>query len=110
MGVDIGPSTINLFEKYILESKLIMWNGPMGIAETAEFSHGTKTVANFIVSATDFGAYSLIGGGDTVSDVARFGLKQQFSYICTGGGAMLEFFKNNYLEPTLDLLKINNKY
>jgi phosphoglycerate kinase len=109
MGVDIGPKTIQLFEKHILDSKLIMWNGPMGIAETEEFAHGTKKIANLIVSATRLGAYSLIGGGDTVSDVARFGLKQQFSYVSTGGGAMLEFFKNNYLEPTKDLLKINNK-
>ena len=107
MGVDIGPQTISLFEKYILTSRLIMWNGPMGIAETEEFAQGTNTIANLIVKATNFGAYSLIGGGDTVSDVSRFGLKSQFSYVSTGGGAMLEFFKKNYLEPTKDLLKIN---
>ncbi len=107
MGVDIGPKTISLFEKYILASRLIMWNGPMGIAETEEFAQGTKTIANLIVKATNLGAYSLIGGGDTVSDISRFGLKSQFSYVSTGGGAMLEFFKNNYLEPTKDLLKIN---
>tara|TARA_Y100000766_G_scaffold255869_1_gene242249 strand:+ start:348 stop:1526 length:1179 start_codon:yes stop_codon:yes gene_type:complete len=109
MGVDIGPQTMQIFEKYILDSKLILWNGPMGIAEIEEFSQGTKKIANLIASATHLGAYSLIGGGDTVSDVARFGLKQQFSYVSTGGGAMLEFFKNNYLEPTKDLLKINNE-
>jgi len=108
MGVDIGPKTIKLFEKYILDSKLIMWNGPMGIAEIEEFSNGTRKIANYIVKSTDLGAYSLIGGGDTVSDVARFGLKSKFSYVSTGGGAMLEFFKNNYLEPTIDLIKINN--
>ena len=84
-----------------------MWNGPMGIAETEEFAQGTHTIANLIVKATNLGAYSLIGGGDTVSDVSRFGLKSQFSYVSTGGGAMLEFFKKNYLEPTKDLLKIN---
>ena len=92
-GVDIGPKTINLFEKYILDSRLIMWNGPMGIAEIEEFSHGTKTIANLIVRATNLGAYSLIGGGDTVSDVARFGLKDQFSYVSTGGGQCLSFLK-----------------
>ena len=107
MGVDIGPRTIKLFKKYILDSKLIMWNGPMGIAELEEFSNGTRKIANCIVRSTDLGAYSLIGGGDTVSDVARFGLKNKFSYVSTGGGAMLEFFKNNYLEPTIDLIKIN---
>ena len=100
---------IEIFKKAISQSKSIMWNGPMGIAEVEEFSHGTKTIATLIVRATNLGTYSLIGGGDTVSDVARFGLKQQFSYVSTGGGAMLEFFKNNYLEPTKDLLKINNE-
>ena len=107
MGVDIGPRTIKLFKKYILDSKLIMWNGPMGIAEVEDFSNGTRKIADYIVRSTDLGAYSLIGGGDTVSDVARFGLKNKFSYVSTGGGAMLEFFKNNYLEPTIDLIKIN---
>ena len=82
----------------------------MGIAEIEEFAWGTKKIANLIVNATRLGAYSLIGGGDTVSDVARFGLKKQFSYVSTGGGAMLEFFKNNYLEPTKDLLKINHEH
>ena len=110
MGVDIGPKTIQLFEKNILDSKLILWNGPMGIAEIEEFAWGTKKIANLIANATRLGAYSLIGGGDTVSDVARFGLKKQFSYVSTGGGAMLEFFKNNYLEPTKDLLKINHEH
>ena len=94
MGVDIGPKTINLFNKYIISSKSIMWNGPMGVSEISDFSIGTRSIADTIKTATKLGTYSLIGGGDTASDISRFGFKNSFSFISTGGGAMLEFFKN----------------
>ena len=94
MGVDIGPKTIKLFNKYIISSQSIMWNGPMGVSEISDFSHGTRSIAETIKTATNLGTYSLIGGGDTASDVSRFGLANSFSFISTGGGAMLEFFKN----------------
>tara|TARA_B100001113_G_scaffold329607_1_gene304602 strand:+ start:169 stop:1329 length:1161 start_codon:yes stop_codon:yes gene_type:complete len=94
MGVDIGPKTISLFNEYIINSQSIMWNGPMGVSEINDFSHGTRSLAESIKIATNSGAYSLIGGGDTASDISRFGFEKSFSFISTGGGAMLEFFKN----------------
>ena len=106
MGVDIGPKTIQLFKSYINKSKTIMWNGPMGVSEFDEFSNGTKNIATSIVEATQKDAYSLIGGGDTVSEISKFGLKAKFSYVSTGGGAMLEYFKHNQLKTTNDLLEI----
>jgi len=95
MGVDIGPETIELFKKTILGSNSIVWNGPMGVSEIDRFSLGTKQIAKTILAKTRLGAYSLIGGGDTISDITRFGFKNQFSYVSTGGGAMLDFFKNH---------------
>ena len=107
MGVDVGPKTIELFSGVIRNSQTIMWNGPMGISEIDEFSTGTKQLSDLIIESTNMGAFSLIGGGDTISDVSRFGLKSKFSYISTGGGAMLEFFKNKNLPGVLNLKKIN---
>ena len=106
MGVDIGPKTIKLFQEIIFQSKLIMWNGPMGIAEINEFSDGTKKLSQMIIEATEKGAYSIIGGGDTVSDVSKWGLQTKFSYVSTGGGAMLEFFRNKNLPGILGLQKL----
>jgi len=106
LGVDIGEKTISLYNKIILASKSIIWNGPMGITEIEPFSSGTRQISNSMVRATKNGAYTLIGGGDTISDVSRFGVKNEFSYICTGGGAMLEFFRANKLATTLDLKKL----
>ena len=103
MGVDIGPKTINLFNKYIVKSKSIMWNGPMGVSEISDFSYGTRALAESIKTATNLGTYSLIGGGDTASDISRFGFKNNFSYVSTGGGAMLEFFKNPNLPGFINL-------
>ena len=103
MGVDIGLKTIDLFCNVIRSSKLIMWNGPMGISEINDFSNGTKQIAETIVEATNQGSYSLLGGGDTISEISKWGLKNKFSYISTGGGAMLEFFKNENLPGTKDL-------
>jgi phosphoglycerate kinase len=107
MGVDIGPKTIKLFSDFIQISRSIMWNGPMGVSEIDEFSNGTKQLANIIIKTTSGGCFSLIGGGDTISDVSRFGMKSKFSYVSTGGGAMLEFFKNNNLPGALNLSSIN---
>jgi len=106
MGVDIGPKTIELFKTFIVRSKSIMWNGPMGISEIENFSKGTKKMCKAIADSTKNGSYSLIGGGDTVSDISRFGFKDKFSYVSTGGGAMLEFFKFNQLNTTLDLKEL----
>jgi phosphoglycerate kinase len=107
MGVDIGVRTIKLFSDVISKSKLIMWNGPMGISEIEDFSNGTREIAATIVEATKQGSYSLVGGGDTISDISRFGLKKEFSYISTGGGAMLEFFKNENLPGIKNLESIS---
>lgn len=105
-GVDIGPKTVQFFCRRIKGSKLIVWNGPMGISEIQEFSNGSKKISESIIKETKKGAYSVIGGGDTISDISRFGLKNQFSYISTGGGAMLEFFKNEDLPGTKGLRSI----
>ncbi len=109
MGVDIGEKTIKLFNAIIEESKSIMWNGPMGVSEIKQFSNGTRLIGNAIARSTELGAYSLIGGGDTISDVNRLGLKNQFTYVSTGGGAMLEFFKAGQLS-TVEKLKSINRF
>lgn len=106
MGLDIGPKTIKLFNRVTLNSRSIMWNGPMGVSEIDEFSQGTRALAESITISTSKGGYSLIGGGDTVSDINRLGFKNNFSYVSTGGGAMLEFFKNEQLPGIRDLQKI----
>jgi len=106
MGVDIGARTVKLFSEVISKSRLIVWNGPMGISEIDDFSNGTREIASTIIEATKQGSYSLVGGGDTISEISRFGLKKEFSYISTGGGAMLEFFKNEDLPGTKNLESI----
>ena len=106
MGVDIGDFSVKLFRKYIANSKLILWNGPMGIFEAEEFSAGTKEITNAVSEFTANSGYSLIGGGDTVSAISEFGEKSQFSYISTGGGAMLDFFRNQNLPGIMGLKTI----
>ena len=106
MGVDIGTQSVQLFRKFIINSKLILWNGPMGIFETQEFAGGTKAITDAVAEFTDVVGYSLIGGGDTVSAISAFGQKSQFSYISTGGGAMLDFFRNQNLPGVLGLKRI----
>lgn len=93
MGLDIGPKTIELYRKAIAQSASILWNGPMGVFEMSNFSAGTKAVAEAIAEATDNGAYSLIGGGDSVSAINKFNLADRVSYVSTGGGAMLEYLE-----------------
>lgn len=97
MGLDIGPESVKLFGQTIQESKTILWNGPMGVFEMEAFQKGTKGVADAIVAATAKGAFSLVGGGDSVAAVNQFGLAEKVSYVSTGGGAMLEFFEGKEL-------------
>lgn len=97
MGLDIGPQAIELFKKTIAESKTILWNGPMGVFEMSNFQAGTRAVAEAIAEATRQGAYSLVGGGDSVAAVNQFGLADDVSYVSTGGGALLEYFEGKTL-------------
>ena len=97
MGLDIGKKAIAEFKGVILQSKTILWNGPMGVFEMEKFQAGTKAVAEAIAEATQKGAFSLIGGGDSVSAINQFGFADKVSYVSTGGGAMLEFFEGKEL-------------
>ncbi|HEY9178918.1 MAG TPA: phosphoglycerate kinase [Flavipsychrobacter sp.] len=97
MGLDIGPIACDTFSKVVKESKTILWNGPMGVFEMEKFQHGTKTIAEAVVEATKNGAFSLVGGGDSVAAVNKFGFADDVSYVSTGGGAMLEFFEGKDL-------------
>ena len=90
IGMDIGPKTEVLFAQVIKNSKTILWNGPTGVFEFENFTHGTLAVGQAVVEATQNGAFSLVGGGDTVSAVNKFGIAAQVSYVSTGGGALLE--------------------
>lgn len=93
MGLDIGPEAQKDYRDIILNSKTILWNGPMGVFEWENFEKGTKGVANAVADATQKGAFSLIGGGDSVAAINKFGLDDKVSYISTGGGAMLEYLE-----------------
>lgn len=97
MGLDIGPKSVAIFSETIQQSKTILWNGPMGVFEMKAFQNGTKAVADAIVLSTAQGAFSLVGGGDSVAAVNQFGLAEKVSYVSTGGGAMLEFFEGKTL-------------
>jgi len=97
MGLDIGPETIKMFSTVVKRSKTILWNGPMGVFEMASFQKGTIAVANAVADATAYGAFSLVGGGDSVAAVNQFGLADKISYVSTGGGAMLEYLEGKVL-------------
>lgn len=97
LGLDIGPESIKLFDKLLMESNTILWNGPMGVFEMPAFAEGTIQIARSIANATEKGAYSLVGGGDSVAAVNKFGLADKVSYVSTGGGAMLEFIEGKVL-------------
>ena len=97
MGLDIGEEAIAQFSKTILESKTILWNGPMGVFEMSHFAKGTTAIATAVAAATSQGAFSLIGGGDSDAAVNLLGFSAQMSYISTGGGALLEFFEGKIL-------------
>jgi phosphoglycerate kinase len=97
LGLDIGPVTIKKFREVIEGSKTILWNGPMGVFEMSNFEEGTREIALAIADATKKGAFSLIGGGDSVAAVNKYNLKERVSYVSTGGGAMLEFIEGKVL-------------
>ena len=96
-GLDIGPETEREFADVIRSSKTILWNGPTGVFEFDNFSHGSRVVAEAIVEATKAGAYSLVGGGDSVACINKFGLADGVSYVSTGGGALLEAIEGKVL-------------
>lgn len=96
-GMDIGPKTGELFAEVIKGSKTILWNGPVGVFEFEKFTGGSRAVANAIVEATEAGAFSLIGGGDSVACINKFGLADKVSYVSTGGGALLEAIEGKEL-------------
>ncbi|RLD36678.1 MAG: phosphoglycerate kinase [Bacteroidetes bacterium] len=104
MGLDIGPEAITNLKKVILASKTILWNGPMGVFEMSSFQTGTKSIAEAIAEATSKGAFSLIGGGDSVAAINKYKLKDKVSYVSTGGGAMLEYMEGKEL-PGIKAIK-----
>ncbi len=97
MGLDIGPDSIAEFTKVVEASKTILWNGPMGVFEMEKFETGTKAIGEAVVKATEGGAFSLIGGGDSAAAVAKFNLTDEVSYVSTGGGALLEYMEGKEL-------------
>jgi phosphoglycerate kinase len=96
-GLDAGPKSLEKFKEVILNSKTILWNGPLGVFEMENFAKGTIELGNFIANATSNGAFSLVGGGDSVAAVKQFGLEPKMSYVSTGGGAMLEMLEGKTL-------------
>ncbi len=97
MGLDIGPLAAQQFSKIIEESKTILWNGPMGVFELKPFEEGTKSIASAVAKATEKGAYSLIGGGDSAAAAKKFNVVEKISHVSTGGGALLEYFEGKVL-------------
>ena len=104
-GLDAGPETLKKFEKIVMQSKTILWNGPLGVFEFENFSHGTYTLGKFIANSTLAGAFSLVGGGDSVAAVKQFRFEDKMSYISTGGGAMLESLEGKTLPGIAALLE-----
>ena len=97
MGLDIGPVAIRQFKETIKSSLTVLWNGPMGVFEMEKFQHGTIEIANAVADATANGAFTLVGGGDSVAAINKFELADKVSYVSTGGGAMLEYFEGKEL-------------
>ncbi|HMU14414.1 MAG TPA: phosphoglycerate kinase [Flavobacteriales bacterium] len=97
MALDIGPKSIAAFREAVLRSKTLLWNGPMGVFEMKPFQQGTVAIAQAVADATTQGAFSLVGGGDSVAAVNQFGLAEKISYVSTGGGAMLEYLEGKVL-------------
>ncbi len=97
MGLDIGEEAINRFRAVVLEAKTILWNGPMGVFEFSNFAEGTFEIGKAVVEATQNGAFSLIGGGDSAAAIKKLELADQVSYVSTGGGALLEYFEGKTL-------------
>ncbi len=97
MGLDIGPETVKKFKEVIAHSKTVLWNGPVGVFEMEKFEKGTKAIAEAVVEATQNGAFTLIGGGDSVAAINKYGLADKVSYVSTGGGALLEYMEGKEL-------------
>jgi phosphoglycerate kinase len=97
MGLDIGPETEKLYAEVIGRSRTLLWNGPMGVFEMSHFEHGTISMAKAIAAATKKGAYSLVGGGDSVAAINKYNLASEVSYVSTGGGALLEYMESGTL-------------
>lgn len=104
-GLDAGPKSLANFEKVILESKTILWNGPLGVFEMETFAKGTIALGNYIAASTAKGAFSLVGGGDSVAAVKQFGFEDKMSYVSTGGGAMLEMLEGRTLPGIAAILE-----
>ena len=104
-GLDAGPNSLENFKKVVLESKTILWNGPLGVFEFSNFANGTIELGTFIAESTAAGAFSLVGGGDSVAAVKQFGFAEKVSYVSTGGGAMLESLEGKVL-PGIKALKV----
>lgn len=104
-GLDAGPKSLELFKKVVLQSKTILWNGPLGVFEMENFSKGTIALGNYIAEATKNGSFSLVGGGDSVAAVKQFGFEDKVSYVSTGGGAMLESLEGKTLPGIAAILK-----
>ncbi len=104
-GLDAGPATLENFKKIILQSKTILWNGPVGVFEMENFAKGTIAIGKFIGDATKNGAFSLVGGGDSVAAVKQFGFEDSVSYVSTGGGAMLESLEGKTLPGIAAILE-----
>ena len=96
-GLDAGPKSLANFREVIMNSKTILWNGPLGVFEMENFANGTIELGNYIAESTANGAFSLVGGGDSVAAVKQFGLEEKMSYVSTGGGAMLEMLEGRVL-------------
>ena len=104
-GLDAGPKSLEKFHKVVMESKTILWNGPLGVFEMETFAKGTIALGNSISEATAFGAFSLVGGGDSVAAVKQFGFEDKVSYVSTGGGAMLESLEGKVLPGIAAILE-----
>ncbi|WP_417558388.1 phosphoglycerate kinase [Mesoflavibacter zeaxanthinifaciens] len=104
-GLDAGPKSLEQFKDVVLESKTILWNGPLGVFEMENFANGTIELGNFIAEATKNGAFSLVGGGDSVAAVKQFGFEDKVSYVSTGGGAMLESLEGKTLPGIAAILE-----
>jgi len=105
MGLDIGPDAIQDFSDVIAQSKTILWNGPMGVFEMSNFAQGTRSIAEAVAKATENGAFSLVGGGDSVAAVNSMGLADKVSFVSTGGGAMLELLEGKTLPGVAAILE-----